>query len=325
MSNEIHYMEIMEIGINIHKIIRKTKKDISVFRRFYRLIKDYMPDAIHCWDSMTAIYVIPACKLLKCKLINGMVIDAPLKRNVLNKYWLRARLTFPFSDIIVSNSQAGLTAYHAQGRKSIVISSGFNFDRTVDLVKKESIKGELNIITTYTVGMVATFWENKDYPTYLNAACLVLSKRKDITFLAIGTDTESLDSLNLIGEENIVNFRLLGKISGVESYINIMDICILSTFTEGISNSILEYMAMGKPVIATRGGGTSEIVVDKETGFLVNPSDPGELAGKIEMLLDDPELRKRMGSSGMERVKREFSINKMVDKYIDLYMMFGSN
>ena len=54
-----------------------------------------------------------------------------------------------------------------------------------------------------------------------------------------------------------------------------MDICLLSTFTEGISNSIMEYMALGKPVIATDGGGTKEIVDDGETGFLIGQSDPG--------------------------------------------------
>ena len=71
---------------------------------------------------------------------------------------------------------------------------------------------------------------------------------------------------------------MLGIRSGIESLISAMDICVLSTFTEGISNSILEYMALEKPVIATAGGGTNEIVIDNKTGFLIKQSNPEELA-----------------------------------------------
>jgi glycosyltransferase involved in cell wall biosynthesis len=325
MSNNIHYKEIFDLGINIHKIIRRTKKDLSVFVRFYRLIKDIRPDIVHCWDSMTAIYVAPVCKLLNCKLVNGMVIDSPLRQNILNKHWLRARLTFHFSDVIVGNSQAGLMAYKTPNKKSVVIYNGFNFDRTGNLISKEIIRDQLQIVTTFIVGMVATFWEYKDYLTYYKAAQMVLAKRKDITFLAIGIYTDSAESLKLIDKQYITNFRLLGGKFDIESFVNVMDICVLSTFTEGISNSILEYMALGKPVIATKGGGTTEIVKDNETGFVVNPSNPEELAGKMEILLNDPILCAKMGLAGKERVKNEFSIHQMVKNYIELYSTITSN
>jgi glycosyltransferase involved in cell wall biosynthesis len=103
-----------------------------------------------------------------------------------------------------------------------------------------------------------------------------------------------------------------------------MDICVLSTFTEGVSNSILEYMALEKPVVATIGGGTSEIVIDNETGFLINPSNPKELADKLGILLENKSLRTRMGSAGKKRVIDEFSVEKMVNKYIDLYKLILS-
>jgi glycosyltransferase involved in cell wall biosynthesis len=167
--------------------------------------------------------------------------------------------------------------------------------------------------------MVATFWKNKDYPSYFKAAGLILEKRQDITFVAIGANTDSPESIGLIGKKYISNFRLLGKQNGVESYINAMDICVLSTFTEGISNAVLEYMALGKPVIVTRGGGTCEIVSEGISGFLIDPLDPDALAGKIEILLSDPKLRTEMGSAGQERIREEFSIDQMVKKYTELY------
>lgn len=325
MSKDIHYKEVFDFGINIHYIIRKTKKDISAFSRFYKLCRNYRPDIVHCWDSMTAVYSVPTCKLLHIKLVNGMVINSPVRQNVFNKHWLRAKFTFPFSDIIIGNSKAGLRAYKAPKSKSKVIYNGFNFDRTENLINKEIIKKELRSDSNYLIGMVAAFSESKDYKTYYRAAKYLLDIRKDLIFLAIGPDTDSADSKELIDNQYIEHFRLLGLKSGVESLINVMDIGVLSTFTEGVSNSILEYMALEKPVVATFGGGTNEIVMDNETGFLINPSNPEELADKLGILLNNADLRTNMGLAGKKRIINEFSVEKMVRNYTDLYKMILSN
>lgn len=319
MTRDVHYKEVFDLGINIHYLIRKTKKDISVFYKFYKLCRDFRPHIVHCWDTMTAVYIAPVCKLLHIRMVNGMIVDAPGRHDIFFKPWLRARLTFPLSDLIIGNSKAGLDAYKAPAGKSIVIYNGFNFDRTNKIISSEEIRRQLNINTRFIVGMVATFSDLKDYPTYYKAARLLLEKRKDITFIAIGKDTDSISSRNLINDDKEAWFRLLGKKSDIESFINTMDIGVLSTFTEGISNSILEYMAMGKPVVATRGGGTSEIVEDHKTGLLVSPSSPEELAFMVNRLLDDDELRIGMGISGKERIKKMFSIEEMTGKYVSVY------
>ncbi len=319
MTDDVHYKEIYDLNIKIHFVIRRTKKDFSVFSRFYKICREFKPDIVHCWDSMTAVYLVPVCKMLRIKFVNGMVVDTPQKRNFRNKTWLRARLTFPFSNVIIGNSKAGLAAYGAPAKKSICIYNGFNFSRVKSLFSREQLLTKMNVQTKYVVGMVASFSIFKDYKTYYAAANIIFKKRKDITFFAIGDNTDSADSKQMAGDEYSEYFRLLGRNSDIESYINIMDICVLATFTEGISNSILEYMALGKPVIATDGGGTKEIVVDGKTGFLVNPENPDELAAKIEILLNDEILRINMGSEGKERVNKEFSIEKMIDSYYSHY------
>lgn len=320
MSNEIHYTEVYDLAIKIHIIIRKTRFDVDIIPRLYKLCKDYRPDIVHCWDSMTAVYSVPVCKLLNIKLVNGMVTNAPKKRNIINKRWLRARLTFPFSDYIVGNSMAGLRAYLTPRHKSKVINNGFNFDRIKNLTPKEVIRKELRITTRYIVGMVASFSANKDYKTYYTAAVSLLNKGADATFIAIGNETDSEDSIKLIKEQNLRSFRLLGKKSDIESYINAMDICVLSTYTEGLSNSVLEYMALGKPVIATDGGGTSELVDNNITGFLIGPSDPAELEKKLDLLIGDHDLQLRMGNAGRERIMNYFSLDQMVARYLDIYL-----
>ena len=315
MSRDIHYREIFDLGIKIQYLIRKTKKDLSIFRKFYKICKEFNPDIVHCWDSMTAVYATPACKLLKIKFFNGMIIGAPAVRDV---HWYRARLVFPFSNVIIGNSYAGLKAFKAPKSKSVCIHNGFNFERLHVVSDNCSLRRELGISTKHVVGMVATFSESKDYKTFYAAAQNILEKRNDVTFLAIGKDTDSDLSKAFIEDRFAAYFRLLGKRSEVESLINTMDICVLSTFTEGISNSILEYMAMGKPVIASIGGGTAEIVEHQQTGFLVGPQSPVELMEKIEILLDNQDLRDRMGAAGKERVRKYFSIEKMVDSYVSL-------
>lgn len=325
MSRNIHYREVLEVGFKIEYILRKTRWDVFVFLKLFRLIRQYRPDIVHCWDSMTAVYASPACKLLRCKMINGMVIDTPLKRNIFNKYWLRARLTFPFSDVIVGNSEAGLKAYKAPYRKSIVVYPGFNFSRTENLPDKQTVRKQFDITADFVVGMVATFWEKKDYPTFFSAAQNILARRKDVTFIAIGSGTDSQEAIDLVEKQNRNYFRLLGSRSDVEALVNIMDICVLSTFTEGTSNSILEYMALAKPVIATDGGGTREIVSDGETGFLVFPSAPADLAAKIDVLLNDTMMREKLGAAGLERVRSCFSIDRMVDDYINIYSRLTAN
>lgn len=319
MSNEIYYKEILEMPINIHYLIRKTKKDFSVFKKFYYICKKYKPDIVHCWDSMTAVYSIPACKLLDIKLINGLVVDSPLKRNILNKHWLRAKLTFPFSNLVIGNSKAGLSAYNVPTKKSYLIYNGFNFKRTLNLKDKNVTRTELNINTPFVIGMVATFWKFKDYKTYFSAAQLLLSKRRDITFLAVGSNTDSKLAINLIDDCYKENFRFLGKRSDIESVINCMDICVLSTFTEGISNSILEYMALKKPVIATDGGGTNEIVKNWETGLLIGQSNPVELLEKIEILLNDNGLSNKIALNAHYKVQSSFSMDLMTKKFISAY------
>jgi glycosyltransferase involved in cell wall biosynthesis len=268
---------------------------------------------------MTALYAIPSCKLLKIKLINGMVVDAPAKQNILNKKLFRAKLTFLFSDIIIGNSKTGLSAYRAPSKKSLCIYNGFNFSRLKHLRPKDSILEELNINTKYIVGMVATFSKYKDYKTYFSAAKKILQRRNDITFLAIGNNTDSLDAKMEIDKKLENHFRLLGKKTDIESYVNALDVGVLATFTEGISNSILEYMAASKPVVATEGGGTKEIVINNTTGYLVKVSDPEDLASKIEFLINNPDLSIQMGKAGLERVPTVFSIESMVNKYIALY------
>lgn len=323
MSKENHFKFLLNPNIKIIYLIRKKKYDSSIFYNFYKICKKYRPDIIHTWDRMTTIYAIPTTKSLNIKLLNGLITNA-FQYKKFSRDFIFNKFTFYFSDFILSNSLAGLAAHGAPRSKSTYIHNGFNFSRIVDLQKLEILKKRLNINTKFIVGMVATFSNKKDYNTYLTVAQSILDERQDVTFLSLGNGTDSKEAVSLISN-HINYFRFLGKISDVESYVNIMDICVLCSFTEGISNSILEYMALGKPVVATSGGGTQEIIMNGESGFLIKPQDSQALYEKINFLLENPQIGKLMGESGKNRIKNHFSINSMTESYIEICRIINLN
>ena len=313
---EIHYKDIFSTGIKIHYIVRKyLKKDPGLFYLFYKICKKYKPDFIHAWGNMVAIYAIPAKILLKIPLINNQIANAPLH---VKGGLLSHKLIFPFSDLIIANSKAGLKAYNAPEKKSTVIYNGFNFDRIKNIINPFELKKEFNITTKYVIGMVASFTKLKDYSTYIKAANKVLIKNKDVTFLCIGAGNDK-PYQELVVPENKNFVKFLGCKENVESIINICDIGVLSTYTEGISNSIVEFMALGKPIIATNGGGTKELVVNNITGYLIPEKSFANLTDKIITLIENPTKILEMGRAGKKRIMEEFTIDKMIKQFLKIY------
>jgi glycosyltransferase involved in cell wall biosynthesis len=327
MDKNIHYDALFVLNVKIQYLIRKTKKDLTVFRKFYKICRQHKPDIVHCWNDMTAVIAVPACRLLRIKLINGMVADAPVNKTLFNsKSVFYSKITFPFSDVIVANSKAGLNAYKAPRQKSQVIYNGYNFKRNCQLKTREEVRNEYKINTDYVVGMIASFSRFKDYKTFYEAASLILQKRSDVTFLAVGNNTDSTESIRMVDNRFLKNhFRLLGKKSDIESIVNITDIGVLATFTEGISNSVLEFMAQQKPVVASLCDGTKEIIDNGTTGLLVKTSDANEMAEKIQVLLSDGTLRKQMGQLAQKRIQDSFTIEQMINNYTVLYRQIAKN
>ena len=323
MAKDIHYDAIKQFNINVHYMIRKTRRDPKIFIHMYNVCKKMKPDIIHTWDSMTFIYAVPAAKNLGIKLINGMIRNAPPKIKIFSQNWTQSKLTFPFSDLIVSNSYAGLKSYKAPAGKSYYIHNGFDFNRINLLEDKNSIRNKHEILTDNIIGMVASFSVNKDYSTYIKAAIMLLEKRDDVTFLAIGNGINLEKCKTYVQSKYKDKIKFLGRQQNVEPLINLFNIGVLATNTsvhgEGISNSVMEYMALGKPVVATECDGTLELVLDGKTGFLVSTGNAKIMCMRLNQLLEDKKLSAKMGNTGKERIYNNFSLNKMAKSYINLY------
>jgi glycosyltransferase involved in cell wall biosynthesis len=110
-----------------------------------------------------------------------------------------------------------------------------------------------------------------------------------------------------------------GPREDVASVLSALDVFVLTSHTEGLPNAVMEAMAAGLPVVATRAGGTDELVEEAVTGHLVEPGDGPALSEKVAALLRDPDARLRMGQAGLRRIEREFSIERMVERTVALY------
>ncbi len=326
MNEEIHYKEVLELNIKIHYLIRKTKKDLSVFPKFYNICKAYEPAIVHCWDSMTAVIAVPSCRLLNILLINGMVVDTPVRQNMFNKDWLRARLTFPFSHKIIGNSKSGLKAYRAPKNKSSCIYNGIDLKRFENLKEPNVVCNEIfgvNKGNLFIIGMVAAFEPRKDFDTFINSALSLSKANESMRFILVGDGRNFTRIKNSVPPEFSKKIIFLGKRSDVESIVNVFDVGVLLTNTrvhgEGISNSIIEYMASGKPVIATRGGGTNEVVKDNQNGYLINAHDSEQLLQCIQQLIDHKNEAVKFGAKSYEMAYSIFDIKIMTQNYVSLY------
>ncbi len=317
LSDRVHPSHLEKLTVPVHKFARKQAKDPRVFGRLYEIYRRFRPDIIQTWEFMCSIYAAAFCPIYDIKFINNAIQNAPAK--IPKKAKWRSRLTFPLSDVILANSRAGLAAFHVNNSKSAFIHNGFDATRIAVLEDEQSVRERYQLHRPHIVGMVATISSKKDHPTFLQAATAILDKRDDVTFLAIGEGANAAACKALVPEKHREHIRFTGNVTPVESLINIFTVGVLATFTEGISNTIMEYMALGKPVVASDGGGTREILIDGETGYLCKVSDVEDLSAKITTLLDNPALAEKMGAAGKKRIREDFNLALMTNKFVKLY------
>ena len=276
-----------------------------------RLKKDKI-DVIHTWGGgIWDLYGWVARRILHIIFIHGGIRSAPLFLDMANKI---SRWAAYHADVIVANSQAGLDSFGFQNHpRARVIYNGVDLSRFIGI--------ETSPENQSTVCMVANFSDKKDHITSIYALPLIMKSFPDARLVLVGHDAGTLESTrNLVNDLGLSQaVRFVTDTLNPEPFIAGSQICILTSFTEALSNSILEYMGMHKPVIATANSGNAEVVDSGKTGFLIPPNSPEILAEHIIRLLRNPELARSMGKAGYKRLVEIFSLERMVDSYEDQY------
>lgn len=165
----------------------------------------------------------------------------------------------------------------------------------------------------------------KNHQMFLRAAQKVKEKIKNVNFIVAGEGELIGETKAFAGELGLEKDAFFtGRCSKVAELLSISDVCVLSSESEGFSNSILEYMAAAKPVVATAVGGASEAIVENETGFLVAANDDQAMANRLIELLENPGKAKAMGVKGRKIVEEKFSVAAQIEKTLTLYEMLSS-
>ena len=307
---------------------KREGKDLPSYWRLWRLLRRLKPALVNTYNLST-LDVAPIARLAGCRVVHsehGWLVG---REAVPVRYVRLRRLVRPFVDRFVAVSQ-DLETWLSQvvdvpATKLACIHNGVEADGFQhDAAERESARQRMGLAPeTFVVGTVARLDPVKAQ-TQLIEAIASLSERhdsaRDTRLLIVGDGPERARLEALIRARGLeLEVTLTGARSDVSQLLAAFDVFALPSHNEGVSIAILEAMASGLPVVATRVGGNPEVVVDGETGALVAPGAVDELAKALHRYREDDALARTHGEAGRARMQAEFSLESMVGRYRRLY------
>ena len=298
------------------------------FRKLAQTIRAEKPDVVHS-RNWAAIETVPAGRWVHAHGLvhseHGLEADTSI-REPRRRSWFR-RLAFELADRVLSVSSQ-LRDLHAKRtgfavERITVVHNGVDSRRfQPNPAIRARVREELGLSPAeFCIGCVGNLSPAKDYPTALRGVEAFNRFCDDWRLLVIGEGPERSHLQELIQANPRLRgrVRFLGMSQRVPEMLTAMDVYLLSSVIEGMSNSLLEAMACGLPVIATDVGGNPEVVVDGESGLLFPAGDFTRLAEHLQLLYTQVNFRTRMSQRARERVQEAFSIKSMVRHYEDVY------
>jgi glycosyltransferase involved in cell wall biosynthesis len=323
---DVGYQPILEnMGIAIYCFKRQYKYDISPLLKTINLIRKLNIDVVHTFLTLGSLIGV-----LAAKFTNRPVVCSAL-RTAKDESWKDTacnQLFVMFSDYFVSNSKAAFENRFRDMKANFrVVYNGIDFDRFVPYQEK------LELAATalrpgpwrWKVAMVASLSDKKDHRTFLQAAKIILANFPDVLFVMVGESIggrrEQLEHFGCeLGIQN--NLQFMGFRSDVDQLMHLFDVLVLLTekhIGEGSPNAVLEGVLAGKPVVASRGGGTNEVVTDLVNGLLVDPGNAEQTAAAILRLLKDEPFANKLAVNGKKFVEAMCSLQNHVAQYETMY------
>jgi glycosyltransferase involved in cell wall biosynthesis len=298
----------------------RNSVDPAAIAFFYRLIKREKVTVLSTHSSLDSWTAGIAGRLAGVRtIVRTRHVSIPVK-NKLVYTWL--------ADHVVTTS--GSIKQHIEERCGFKASQVHSIPTGVDLSRfdpkrlpGDTLKKELGLEPTQPlVGIIGMIRWCKGLDVFLSAAKLLKERYPNTRFLVVGFDPDgNIDFNEDIKKQNLEStVTYLGFREDIPEILASLDILVsASTAVEGVSQAILQAFAMGKPVVATRIGGSPEVVHHNDTGLLVPPKDAPALGEAVAQLIDSPQDRVRLGNNGRRLIEEQFSFERMIDRVAEVY------
>jgi sugar transferase (PEP-CTERM/EpsH1 system associated) len=296
--------------------------------RLARLMRAWRPHVVHSrnWGTIEAI---PAARLAGVPVAihseHGYELDMlaglPARRRLFR------RATYGMADAVFAVTRE-LRDYHARQAwmhpdRIGVIYNGVDTQRFAPRPEDRiRVREGLGVPAgRFVIGTVGRMVPIKDHPTLLRAAEILVRGGADMHLLLVGAGPELERNQQLVKESAVLADRVTftGASGDVPNLLQSMDVFVLPSISEGMSNTLLEAMATGLPVIASAVGGTPEIVEEDRSGSLFRPGDAETLAARLKQLAGNEEFRRERGMTARRRAEERFSLKRMLEDYSQLY------
>lgn len=316
------FQRIKRPDVGVHALHKAPGKDIGSYWRLWRLLRCLKPDVVHTRNLGTIDCLpIAAAAGVPVRIHGEHGWDVHDLHGTNRKYrWLRRAMTPFIHRYIVVSRQLGdwlRGTVKIPKNKIIHICNGVDTQRFTQRTVDE-------LPDSFVIGFAGRFADVKDPLNLVEAFIILLQTRPDlqgrVRLLMLGDGKLHAEAISRLQRSGYGEYAdLPGSSNDVASQLQRMSVFVLPSRNEGISNTILEAMATGLPVVATRVGGNPELVCENDNGLLVSPEDSTALAHALIRYLDAPDSVRTHGQAGRHHVETLFSLQTMVEAYMQVY------
>jgi glycosyltransferase involved in cell wall biosynthesis len=315
----------MREGHDLIPLAAESDIDLSAAWNLSRVLKQLQPDLLHAYDPRAIAMASTAVSIVAPSPRTPLVASRRGEFRVAQNSF--SRWKYSQVDCFIASCSAireRLAQDGIERDRIVIIHDGVDVERIVNM-PGTNVHAEFYLPTEAPiVGNVAALLPQRGHQHFIEAAALVVREVPDARFVIVG-DGELRDALERqIKDKHLErHIMLAGFRTDALELTKGFDIFAVSSAHEGMCVALVEAMAAGKPAVATRVGGIPEVVVDGETGVLVEPRDAPAMAQALTRLLEDDALRQRMGAAARTRARERFTSDRMVREIAELYERMG--